>query len=261
MSMTADKSLSSPAVSPLAAISLKLVGVVTILSSLLDFLILLLPPEFGNAQWLLNVTTGIVDRGIVPFVGIALLLTGFWVDRNVGKGSQPGNLLLDLRFWSCVVASILGLVFLLLTFLHLNNVRIATRTALERVEQEASQAATQLEQRLEGELSQQQNQLQLLFQDEDLLQQAIDSGQLPQDVVQYRDDPNALDELLTERAGQARNQIETEIGTRREDAVKRVRREAVKSGIRISVSSFLLAIGYVVVGWTGLRRLTALNRA
>ncbi|NER81262.1 MAG: hypothetical protein F6K42_17185 [Leptolyngbya sp. SIO1D8] len=259
--MTADKPLSSSTVSPLAAIALKLVGVVTILSSLLDFLILLLPPDFGNTQWFLNLTTSIVDRGIVPLVGIALLLAGFWIDRSVGKSGRLSNLFLDLRFWSCLVASVLGFIFLILTFLHINNVRITARDALAQVEQEATEATTQLEQRLEGEVSQQQNQLQQLFEDEALLQQVIDSGQLPQDVLQFKDDPNALDQFLTQRAGEARERIETEIGTRREGAQQQVRQEAVKSAARISISSFLLAIGYTIVGWTGLRRLMSISRA
>lgn len=251
----------SPPVSPLAAIALKLVGVVTVLSSLLDFLILMLPPDFLDPQWQLNVTTQFVDRGIVPLVGIALLLAGFWIDRSAGRGAQPGNLLLDLRFWSCLVASLLGLLFLVLTFLHINNVRITAQETLAQVEREATEATTQLEQRLEGELSQQQNQLELLFQDEDLLQQAIDSGQLPENVLQFRDDPAALDQFLNQRAGQARQRIETEIGTRREDARRQVRQGAIRSAIRISLSSLMLAIGYIVVGWTGLRRLMSMSRA
>jgi hypothetical protein len=253
--MTADKTFTSSSVSPLAAIALKLVGIVTILSALLDFLILLIPPDFLNSQWQLSTTTQIVDRGIVPLVGIALLLAGFWIERTSGQGRPAGNLFGDLRFWACLVASILGLVFLLLTFLHVNNVRITSREALAQVEREANQATTQLEQRLQGEVSQQQSQLQLLFQDEALLQQAIEAGQLPQDILQFRDDPAALDEFLNQRVGEARQQIETEIGTRREDARARIRQEAVKSATRISVSSLLLAIAYIVIGWTGLRRL------
>jgi hypothetical protein len=240
---------------PLAAIALKLAGVVTILSILLDYLVLLIPPQFLNTQWQLNATTQMVDRGIVPLVGIAMLLAGFWIERMSGKNEQPGSLLTDLRFWACLVASILGLLFLILTFLHVNNVRMSAREALAQVEREANQASTQLEQRLTGELSQQQNQLKLLFQDEDLLQQAIQSGQLPQDILQFKDNPAGLNQFLTQRADQARQEIATEIGTRREDARAQVRREAVKSAIRISTTSILLAIAYAIIGWLGLRRL------
>lgn len=259
--MTADRPLSSPAISPLAAISLKLVGIVTILSSLLDFLTLLLPPNFNDKQWLLNLTTNSVDRGIVPFVGIAMLLTGFWIDRTSGKSGRSGSLLLDLRFWSCIVASLLGLVFFILTFLHVSNVRTTASDAIAQVNQQADQAATQLDQQIAGAVNQQQNQLQVLFQNEELLDQAISSGQLPEDFAQFRDDPDGLGQFLNERAGEERQRLETEIGTRREDARRQVRQQAVKSAIRISISSLLLTIGYSIVGWTGLRRLTSSNRA
>ena len=259
--MTADNSFTSSAISPLAAIALKLVGVVTILSALLDFLVLLIPPNFLEPQWQLNVTTQIVDRGIVPLVGIALLLAGFWIERSAGKSKPGGSLMTDLRFWSCAIASLLGLLFLILTFLHVNNVRITAREALAQVEREANQARTQLEQRLEGELSQQQTQLESLFQNEELLEQAISAGQLPEEIQQFQGNPEGLNQFLTQRAGEARQEIETEIGTRREDARAQVRQEAVKSAARISVSSFLMAIAYIVIGWTGLRRLLSMGGA
>lgn len=259
--MTAENSFTPPVVSPLAAIALKLVGIVTVLSALIDFLVLVIPPNFVNAQWQLNATTQMVDRGIVPLVGIALLLAGFWIERSSGKPAQPSNLLVDLRFWACFIASILGLIFLILTFTHINNVRITSREALAQVEREATQASSQLEQRIEGELSQQRSQLEQLFQDEQLLQQAIESGQLPEEIRQFQDNPEGLNEFLTQQAGAARQQLETEIGTRREDAQQRVRQEAIKSAARTSISSFLMAIAYIVIGWTGLRRLMSMGRA
>lgn len=252
--MTVDKSLSNSTISPLAAIALKLVGIVTILSSLLDFVILLVPPDFTNQQWLLNLTTSIVDRGIVPLVGIALLLAGYWIERSSGK-AQSGNLLIDFRFWACAIASFLGIVYLLVTFLHVNTVRMSSREALAQIEREANQATTELEERLAGEVNQQQNQLQLLFQEEETLERAVESGQIPEQVLEFRDNPEALDEFLNQRVGEARQRIETEIGTRREEARGQVREEAIKSALRIAISSILLTIGYVVVGWTGLRRL------
>lgn len=259
--MTAEKTFASSGSSPLAATALKLVGIVTILSALLDFLVLLIPPDFLNAQWQLNTTTQIVDRGIVPLVGIALLLAGFWIDRSAGKSAVGGSLLTDLRFWTCVISSVLGLIFLILTFLHVNNVRINAREALAQVEREANQATAQLEQRLEGELNQQQTQLQSLFENEELLEQAIQAGQLPEEIEQFRGNPSGLNEFLTQRAGEAQQEIQTEIGTRREEARTQIRQEAMKSAARISISSFLMSIAYIVIGWTGLRRLMSMGGA
>jgi len=46
--MTSDSVVTNPTKSPLAAIALKLVGLVTIISALLDYLILVIPPDFAN---------------------------------------------------------------------------------------------------------------------------------------------------------------------------------------------------------------------
>ena len=253
--MTAETSVGGSTISPLAAISLKIVGLVTILSALIDYLILLIPPNLTSPQWVLSLTTQLVDRGIVPLVGIALLLTGFWVERMSGKGGRGGNLLLDLRFLACALSSFLGLIFLIVVVTHVFNVRTTSQEALAQVTREANEATTQLEQRLVGELNQQWQQLNLLFQDQALLDQAIETGQLPAEVLQFQDDPAALDQFLNERAQEAQNRIQSEIGNRREEADQQVRREAVKSAIRIASSGFLLAIAYTSIGWTGLRRL------
>ncbi|MEO1623252.1 MAG: HpsJ family protein, partial [Cyanobacteria bacterium J06632_3] len=123
--------------SPLAAISLKLVGAITILAALIDFLTLLFPPDFGNRAWQLATVTSLVDRGIVPLVGIALLFTGYWIDSNIGKSARSSSLVTDARFWTCLLSCLLGLIFLMTTVLHPNNVRIQSRDALSQVETEA----------------------------------------------------------------------------------------------------------------------------
>ncbi|PSN15394.1 hypothetical protein C7293_07455 [filamentous cyanobacterium CCT1] len=259
--MTSEPAVTSPVASPLAAIALKVAGAIAILSALLDFLILLIPPNLTNVQWQLATTTQLVDRGIVPLIGIALLLVGLWVDSSVGRITQRKSLTADLRFWACALASLLGLVYLLLTLLHLNAVRLSSQTALAQVGTEASQAATELQQRLSTELSQQQSQLGAILENEELLNQAIQSGQLPPDIEQYRDDPDGLTQFLQQRADQAQQQIESEIGTRRAEAERRVRTEAWRSAIRISVISLLLAAGFSIIGWLGLRRLLSLTRS
>ncbi|NJL44799.1 MAG: hypothetical protein HC922_01760 [Leptolyngbyaceae cyanobacterium SM2_3_12] len=259
--MTSEQAVSSPAISPLAAIALKVVGLVAILSALMDYLILLIPPNLTDTQWQLATTTQLVDRGIVPLVGIALLLTGFWVDSRIGKVPGQKSLATDLRFWICALASILALVYILVVPLHLNTVRLSSRAALDQVSNEATQASSQLDQRLANELTQQQNQLGALLQNEDLLAQAIQSGQLPADIGQYRNNPEGLSQYLQQRADQAKQQIQTEIGTRRSEAERRVRTEAWKSSLRVTVSSLLLAIGYGTIGWIGLKRLLSLTQS
>ncbi len=257
--MSVENPVGGSGISPLAAIALKIVGLVAILSALVDYLVLFLPPDFLNPQWLLAFTTQMVDRGIVPLVGIALLLTGLWAERLSGKGGRPGSLLLDLRFLTSALATFMGLVFLIVTVVHVINVRTTSQQALAQVTREATEATTQLEQRLQGEVAQQREQLTLLFSNADLLEQAISSGQLPEEVRQFQNNPEALDQFLNERAQEAQTRIQTEIGTRRDEADRQVRREAVKSAIRIFFGGIFLTVAYTVIGWTGLRRLFSMG--
>jgi hypothetical protein len=244
--------------SPLAAIALKLVGGITILASILDFLILLVPLQLSDRSWLIATTTQVVDRGIVPLVGMALLFTGYWIESSLGITKRK-NVLVDARLWTCLLASLLGLVFIGLTLLHPNTVRLQSKATLDQVSQEAAQAKTQLEQRLGQEVNQQRQQVQALLSNPDLLKQAVASGQVSQEqatqIEKFRNDPKGLETFLNQQAAQLKTRLETEIGTRGNEATKKVKLEATKAMIRISVSSLLLAIGFATIGWLGLQRL------
>lgn len=248
--------------SPLAATSLKLVGAITILAALIDFLTLLFPPEFGNRAWQLATTTQLVDRGIVPLVGIALLFTGYWIDSSLGRTSRRVSLATDARFWTCLLSCLLGLIFLMTTVLHPNNVRIQSKEALEQVEAEATQATSQLEERLNADLSQRRAQIAALLQDEEQLQAAIDNGSLDEaqlaQIQNFRDNPDELESFLNSQVGEAQNQLQTRIGEQQKDATERLRAEALKATLRVTLSSLLLAVGYTFIGWQGLRRLLAM---
>ncbi|HEY9878526.1 MAG TPA: HpsJ family protein [Leptolyngbyaceae cyanobacterium] len=259
--MTTESAVGSSFKSPLAAIALKLVGIITILSALLDYVVLLVPPNLTNPQWQLATTTQLVDRGIVPLVGIALLLTGSWIENSVGRSDRGRSLAQDLRFWACLLGSILGLAYLLLSVLHVNSVRLTSQQALSQVTAEATQASSQLEERISAELSQQETQLTALLANDSQLQQAIQSGQLPKEIEQFKNNPEGLKKFLNQRADEAKQRLQTEVGSRRQQAEQRVKTEAWKSGLRIALSSLFLALGYSIIGWTGLRRLMNRGRA
>lgn len=248
--------------SPIAALALKLVGGITILAALVDFLVLLLPPDLLNRTWQITTATQLVDRGIVPLVGIALLFTGFWIDSYVSGKRSGGNLMLDARFWTCLLACLLGLVFAILTPVHMNNVRLQSNDALTQVSNEADEATNQLEQRLVAEVDQQRNQITSLLNNPEQFEQLVASGNVTAEqaaqIRQFEGDPSSLDAFLTGQASELRTRLETEIGSRREEATKRVRTEATKASIRIPLSSILLAVGYLVIGISGMKRLLAI---
>ncbi len=267
------KATTSRQYSSMASWSVKLIGAILIISALVDYLILLIPPDLLNRTWQLNVTSQLVDRGIVPMVGMALVLVGFWMDNVASGGSQkPTQPLSDLRFWVALLATVLGLLYLLLFPLHLNNTRLARTEALSRIEQQATQAESQLEnqlgsnqfqQQIEQRKSQLKNQLNTLLQNEEELNRLLEREDLPQPfrevLEQSQSNPQALDQFLEQQADSLPTQLLTQIRERKQRLEDQAKTRTLKSSLQTGISSLLLAIAYIGVGWTGLKSLGILG--
>jgi hypothetical protein len=258
--------MNSPTTSQFTSLCLKLVGVILIFSSLLDYLTLAIPPELLDSQWQFNFTTQLVDRGIVPMVGIAFLLVGYWIDASAGSAVKKSGF--ELRVPIFILSSFLGLIFLLLVPLHLNNLRQVSSSALTQIEQRADQA--------ESNIKAQYDQLNTLASDPQRLQQldsqikeidsALASGQLQgnplnseqiqkleaskkqlQNFRELAKNPEGLEGRLSELQNQLRDE--------RLEQEKRAKANAIKQGLRTGLSSLLLAIGYIALGWLGLKNM------
>jgi flagellar biosynthesis GTPase FlhF len=263
------KATNSRQFSSVAARTLKVVGIILILSALLDCIVLSLPGEASdilNRGWQLAAATQVVDRGIIPLMGIALLMTGFWVDSSTGVSIERRNVLLDLRFWALLLSSLLGLVYLSLVPVHLNNTRLELKDALVQVDREAGQAEGQLEAQIKSAQfkaqieqlkSQRRTQIAALLQDEGKMAQALKSPEVPKELKavlqESKNDPKALDKFLEQQAQELPNQARNEIRTRKQQKEKELRTRSRNSSLQTGISSLLLAIGYITVGWTGLR--------
>ncbi|MBD2625850.1 hormogonium polysaccharide biosynthesis protein HpsJ [Trichormus variabilis] len=261
------------------SLTLKVVGIVCILSFFIDFVILLLGFSPTNKQSQISLTTALVDRGIVPLVGLGVLLAGYWIDE-VGSDRPQG---IDLRFPALIISSILGLMFLLIFPLHLNNVRQASTQTVTQISQEAQQAENQLDNQLsqiqeqlnnaqaKAQLEQARTQLKTqiteLLKDEQKYKQALSSTQLPADqkdlLQKAKANPQELDKLIAQRTDpqELANQRRSQIRQRKEEVEKQAKDNAWKSGLRIGFSSLLLSIGYIIIGWTGLRGMGSLQGA
>jgi hypothetical protein len=264
-----------------AALTLKVVGIILILSFLLDFLILLLPFQPTDRAWQINLATALVDRGIVPLVGLGMLFIGYWMNEATSDGDRPQPV--DLRFPALILSSILGLIFLLIFPLHLNNVRQASAQTVNQINQDAEQAENQLKNQLsqfQAQLNNDQGKAQLeqlrnqarsqfseLLKDDQKYQQALNNPQIPSAqkelLKKFKANPQELDKFIaqqTDPQGLA-NQRLSQIRQRKEEAEKQAKDNAWKSGLRIGISSLLLSIGYIIIGWTGLRGMGGLQNS
>lgn len=239
----------SPAFPAFTALSLKVVGVILIVSSLIDYITLLIPFNVQEKAWQLTFATQIVDRGVIPLVGISFLLVGYWIGSSYSDSQGDENLFLDLKFWAFVLASILGLLFLVLPIVHMNNINQQSQEYLKQIDAGANQAQQQL--------AAQSQQVDALRKDPKKLaelDEAIKSGRFQgaqlqqlQELQKLTQDPKVLNERLTA--------AQTQLGSRKLKAENQTQTEAWKLGLRTSLSSLLLALGYIAIGWTGLRGL------
>ncbi|MEH2324482.1 MAG: HpsJ family protein [Nostoc sp.] len=254
-------------------LTLKVVGIICILSFFVDFFILLLPFQPTDRVWQINLATALVDRGIVPLVGLGLLFAAYWIDSADAASDRPQGI--DLRFPAVILSSILGLMFLLIFPLHLNNVNQAKTQTLNRIGQEADQAETQLNNRfsqLQAQLNTDQGKAQLdqlraqtkaqfseILKDDQKYKQALESSQIPANIkdllTKAKTNPQLLDKAIEQQTDiqTLRTQQLSQVRQRRDEAEKQAKDTAWKSGLRIGISSLLLSIGYIIIGWTGLR--------
>lgn len=252
--------------SSFTSLCLKLVGVIFVLSFLVDLVTLAVPFNWQNPQWQLGFVTSVVDRGIVPMVGISLVLIGYWIDSASGAtAAKPSGAGLKLPLF--ILASVLGLLFLLLVPVHLNNLNQAKTTALQRIEQGAGQGEEQIQaflaqinnlsqnpQQLDREIQQRNQVIETgQFQGRQINAQQLEALRQQRDQLQQLRDLAKKPQEFKQRLDQIKNQLQTQLVDRRKSAEGQAKTEVLKQGLRIGLSSLMLAIGYSTIGWLGLK--------
>jgi hypothetical protein len=246
--------------SPWLSLMLKLSGVILILTSLIDYFILLSTVNFQNSQSVVTFTTGMVDRGFIPLVGIMLIFLGVWAES--GSSDTGGRNSSPLKLFALIIASILGLCFLLIVPWHVITTREASDAQVKQVADEASKARTQLDAQVEQLKGQGAQQLDAQLT---VLDQAIKEGKLPADQLaqaqQQRDklrklkaDPKALQAEVNAQIAPKLNEEKSKIDSREQELKDQTQGTAMRAALRTGLNSLLLAIAYTIVGWTGLRQ-------
>jgi len=242
---------------------LKLTGVIFILSSLLDYVTLAIPLKLDSPQWQISFATSIVDRGIVPLIGIAILLIGYWIDGVTDKVQKGG---LDLRLPVYILSIILGALFVILIPLHWSNLSKIQNTALTEIEKGSEQGKGQIESYLVNlnTLAQNPQLLDKQIQERTTL---IQTGQFqgkqlnPQQLQQLKQQADQLERLkvlakdpnkLKEKVETIKNELQTRLLNQKQEAEDRANLETNKQGFRTALSSVMLAIGYATIGALGL---------
>jgi succinate dehydrogenase hydrophobic anchor subunit len=264
---------SNPVYTPFTALALKLVGVIMIVSSLLDYISLAIPPKLESGdpfrEWQWVTTTQVVNQGIVPLVGIALVVVGYWIASSIAPASrEKKSPLTGLRFWAFGLSSLLGLIFLVLVLLHTSNTLWRSSENFKKIEAQATQLESQLEtqsqeidtviKQLKDPEKRTQAEQELKQLEEAIEKEQIPANQLPQAQAQVQIVKNLL-EASKQNPDAAPEQFKeanlNKIRSQKKEAENQVKSQVWKPGIKTIINSLLLAIGYIAIGWMGLRSL------
>ncbi|MBW4517182.1 MAG: HpsJ family protein [Timaviella obliquedivisa GSE-PSE-MK23-08B] len=231
---------------------LKFAGAVLILGIIIDYLTLAFPPNFLNNAWLANLIDQFVGRGVVPLLGLALLFWGMWMDDSINQGSAR-----KLLTSAVLMASGLGVMFLLFTPLYFNSNRLVSAASTQEINKEVETAAQQLERQLtmrQGQVnallsnSEEAARLDAELQNDQVV--AADKAQL-QDLKETLDRVKNDPKLLEAEVAKARATGIKQIEERQGQAKLSLQGEMRRARLRITSISFVLAVGYLIVGWNG----------
>jgi hypothetical protein len=240
----------------LTPLALKTAGVVLILSSLIDLIFMLIfPPEtlvLDGGRWWLYATSQLVDRGLLPLVGIAFMVTGDWIKIvSTEDGGDRGNI---WRIGTFVLASLLGLIFVLIIPFQLNATNDFKTQELGKISKEVTQIESGIKNNLKQINAQSKESLKTQIA---AIEKELKGGQIPPErLTNLQITKSKLELLLTDpkKFAQESEQNLQQLQKQKQKVETQANERMLKTGVRTSLASFLLAIAYIAIGWTGLKR-------
>ena len=218
---------------------LGIIGTLLILTFILDFGIRLFAAQFENLSWQQSFLNELMDRGITPLLGLSFVFIGTLL-RNTTETPANQSLIKDGRFWLFVIASLFGLLYLILIPLHFNTTGKILGETVAQFDQESARA--------EQGIQAQKEQLNAIAKSGEI-DQLLESDQIPpaqkELLTQVKADPTIVDKRAQEELGK--------INAQKETAVSKANSEAMLARLRSELRSLLLSVAYAALGWTGLR--------
>lgn len=188
---------------------LRWIGYGLLIFALIDALFILIPPGFTNPEWEFQAIGNLVERVVVPLLGLGFVFFGEYYDRRPGE-----KIPIKILSWLCLLLAVLYILMLplgLLSTLRIKGqldeqARVQVERGLAQLNQVETQLKTQLNQLKPEDLRR-------------LVEQARSQG-----VTVTTDNPEALKAELLTRLNAARQQLpqraEQEIGQRKQGLYK-----------------------------------------
>lgn len=229
---------------------MKLAGIMLVLFTIINYFLLIFTIKTGDTNWNLNFTTIIVEEGIIPILGIALMFCAYGFEEILGLAPpQPKLRWNSIKFWVYLLSFFFGIIFLLIIPLHISNAVAVSNEAVETANKTAKEEKEILEQRLE----EQKNIIGDMLRNQPKLDAFIKKRQLSEEQIanlaKFKNNPNAFKVKVEE----VRSTLTQQIESKQQQEIQKSQLSAFHSSLKICLTSLLLASCYLTIGWSGFR--------
>ena len=229
---------------------MKLAGIILVLFTIINYFLLIFTIKTGDTNWNLNFTTIIVEEGIIPILGIALMFCAYGFEEILGLAPpQPKLRWNSIKFWVYLLSFFFGIIFLLIIPLHISNAVAVSNEAVETANKTAKEEKEILEQRLE----EQKNIIGDMLRNQPKLDAFIKKRQLSEEQIanlaKFKNNPNAFKVKVEE----VRSTLTQRIDSKQQQEIQKSQLSAFHSSLKICLTSLLLASCYLTIGWSGFR--------
>jgi hypothetical protein len=229
---------------------MKLAGIILVLFTIINYFLLIFTIKTGDTNWSLNFTTIIVEEGIIPILGIALMFCAYGFEEILGLAPpQPKLRWNSIKFWVYLLSFFFGIIFLLIIPLHISNAVAVSNEAVETANKTAKEEKEILEQRLE----EQKNIIGDMLRNQPKLDAFIKKRQLSEEQIanlaKFKNNPNAFKVKVEE----VRSTLTQQIESKQQQEIQKSQLSAFHSSLKICLTSLLLASCYLTIGWSGFR--------
>ncbi len=217
--------------------------------TVLNYVMLLVPPKLTESGWWFNVTTQLIEQGIVPLLGLGVFFTGIAIELLSGTTDQENTWIAKTETLAYRLSLLFGILFVIMAPIHglatIANNQASVQALEERLAQQNDQVKFQLDRQrelytavLDGEAT-----IEDLVGDEPLSDPQMEV------LDKIKSDPDALDRQLEAAQVAIRESIQKRAIEAREQAKLGV----WKSILRLGLTSWMLAGCYLNVAWIGLK--------
>jgi hypothetical protein len=232
-----------------SAVILKLSGQSLIAITLLNYVMLLIPPRLAEATWWFTLSTQVIEQGIIPLLGMGIFFVGIAIELLGGTAGQENTWISKTEPWIYRLALLLGILFVLLAPVHGLAAIVRNQASVTQLDERLAQQNKQVEFQLDR-----QRELYTAVLDgdatlEDLVgDEPLSDGQM-EVLNKIKSDPQALDRQLEA----AQIAINESVQKRAAEARKEAKLGVWKSILRLGLTSWMLAGCYLNVAWIGIK--------